>query len=113
MTPQKEVGGEEMTEEPKMENYNEIIEFVKNLRRQEIEIQLMQKTMNRFHEKLEEFGLRCNNITNCVDVAKKCYKCKNNYSRRSYFRDLLQKDVDVQVFGADATCFNSVESGSE
>jgi len=99
-----------MTEpEIKMENYDQITKLVVESRTVELEQRNLGKQHGKLQEKLEELGITCNNVTNCVDVGKFCYKCKNNYARRSYFRDLLQKGADVGIYAMNATCFDAVE----
>jgi len=101
------------TPELKMEKFEEIKETVKKLRELEISQHEIGKKQNSNTETLEELGIRCNSVTNCVDVGKFCFKCKNNYARRSYFRDLLQKESDVGIYAMSASMFDSVEKGGE
>lgn len=94
--------------EIKMEKFAEIQELVITLRNLEIESRKIGKTTERELDALEALGIRCNSVTNCVDVGKYCFKCKGNYARRSYFRDLLQKDHDVSIYANSASCFDEV-----
>jgi len=94
--------------EIKMEKFDSIQELVKTLRLAEIESHKIGKQMQIDQDGLEELGIRCNSVTNCVEVGKRCFKCKNNYACRSYFRDLLQKDADVSVYANDASCFAAI-----
>lgn len=105
-----------MAEEPKMERYTDIIVAVQAIRIQEQEIEKLHdqitdiETKNTvFHKKLKECGITCHNVANCVDVGIKCYKCNNNSSRRSYFRDLLERGKDVGMYAMSASMFNAVE----
>ena len=98
-----------MTEELKMDNFDIIKHLVAQEREHEISIAVFQKNIDTIHGELVKFGINCNSITNCVDAGKLCYKCQNNYARRSYFRDLLRRGVDVSVYSADASCFNAVK----
>ena len=98
-----------MTEELKMENFDKIKELVKQQRDLEDKAFDIQKAIALTHEELVNLGINCNSITNCVDAGKLCYKCQNNYARRSYFRDLLKRGIDVSVYSADASCFNAIK----
>lgn len=95
--------------ELKMENYDEIQKWVSEQRDLEVLVANMQKNIGEKQEELTKLGIHCNNVTNCVDVGKSCYKCQNNYARRSYFRDLLRRGIDVSVYSVDASCFNAVK----
>ena len=97
--------------EIKMEKFGEIIALVDKLRDLELRQRSLGKDHGRLNEALEDFGIRCNNSTNCIAVGKLCFKCRNNYARRSYFRDLLKRGVSVDIYANEASCFAAIESG--
>ena len=102
-----------MTEEIKMVKFDEIQKLVSIMRNHEEMLRQENKKAQQHRETLFDLGIQCNNVTSCVDIAKKCYRCRNNYARRSYFQNLIQKGIDVSEYSADASCFNAIEKGGE
>lgn len=107
-----------MTETPKMQHFEEIINIVQQLRIVEKLIEKMQDQIEEtrtgeipHHKAIKNYGISCHEVTNCIDVGIQCYKCKNNLSRRSYFRDLLEKGVEINTIytASDVSFFDAVE----
>ena len=95
--------------ELKMEKFDEIQDLAKRKRALEIEQRGLTKKDMRIRENLEDLGILCNNVSNCVAVGRLCFKCKNNYARRNYFRDLLYKNKDVEEYAMCASMFDAAE----
>lgn len=98
--------------ELKMENFDVIRVTVSKLRTLAQEKEAMNERTDIEKKKLRELGITCYNDINCSEVGKLCFKCKNNNARRSYFRDLLQKDPEIAAcYAADASFFDAAERG--
>jgi hypothetical protein len=95
--------------EIKMKNFDQIIKTVSTLRGLQLERRDLDKRTDSIRENLTELGITCFNTTNCSAVGKLCYKCRNNNSRRNYFRDLMAKGEDTGIYAMSASMFDSAE----